>query len=36
MEGLDVVKRISELPRDRQDRPKQPVTIEKLSIERVA
>ncbi|MGH9534548.1 MAG: peptidylprolyl isomerase [Terriglobales bacterium] len=36
IEGLDVVKRISELPRDRQDRPKQPVTIEKLSIERVA
>ncbi len=35
VEGLDVVKRISEAPRDRQDRPKQPVTIEKLTIETV-
>ncbi|MGH9506007.1 MAG: peptidylprolyl isomerase [Terriglobales bacterium] len=35
IEGLDVVKKISELPRDHQDRPKQPVTIQKLSIERI-
>lgn len=36
VEGLDVVKKISELPRDSQDRPKQPVVMESVKIERVA
>jgi peptidyl-prolyl cis-trans isomerase A (cyclophilin A) len=35
VEGYDVVKKISEVARDAQDRPRQPVTIESLRIERV-
>lgn len=36
VEGMEVVKRISEMPRDGRDRPLQPVKIEKLTIERVS
>lgn len=36
VEGMEVVTRISELPRDGRDRPLQPVKIEKLTIERVS
>ena len=35
VEGLDVVKRIAAVPRDRNDRPREAVTIEKVTIERV-
>jgi len=35
-EGQDVADKISKLPRDSGDRPKTPVTIKKLRIERVA
>jgi peptidyl-prolyl cis-trans isomerase A (cyclophilin A) len=36
VEGQDVADKISKLPRDSGDRPKTPVTIKKLRIERVA
>lgn len=35
VEGWDVVVKIANAPRDGQDRPKTPITIKKLSIERV-
>jgi peptidyl-prolyl cis-trans isomerase A (cyclophilin A) len=34
--GYDVVKKISEVPRDRNDRPNKPVIIRQVRIERVA
>src|SRR5271167_4849430 len=36
VEGQDVADKISKLPRDSSDRPKTPVSIKKLRIERVA
>lgn len=36
VEGYDVVEKISNLPRDRNDRPKTPVVMEQVQIERVA
>lgn len=36
VEGQDVASKISNLPRDSSDRPRMPVTIQKLRIERVA
>lgn len=36
VEGQDVVEKISELDRDRNDKPRKPVVIEKVMIERVA
>lgn len=36
VEGQDVADKISKLPRDASDRPKTPVTIKKLRIDRVA
>jgi peptidyl-prolyl cis-trans isomerase A (cyclophilin A) len=36
VEGQDVANKISNLPRDSNDRPRTPVTIQKLKIERVA
>jgi hypothetical protein len=36
VEGQDVADKISKLPRDSGDRPKTPVSIKKLRIERVA
>ena len=36
VEGQDVADKISKLPRDSGDRPKTPVTIKKLRIERIA
>ncbi|MGH9518793.1 MAG: peptidylprolyl isomerase, partial [Terriglobales bacterium] len=36
VEGYDVVEKISNLPRDRNDRPKTPVVVEQVQIERVA
>ena len=36
IDGYQVVKAISETPRDSRDRPKTPVVIEKIDIERVA
>lgn len=36
VEGQDVASKISHLPRDSSDRPRTPVTIQKLRIERVA
>ncbi len=36
VEGYDVVEKISKLPRDSQDRPRTPVTIESVTIERVS
>src|SRR6202451_1764169 len=36
VEGQDVADKISKLPRDSNDRPKTPVSIKKLRIERVA
>ena len=30
--GMDVVDRISELPRDARDRPREPVTIERVEL----
>jgi peptidyl-prolyl cis-trans isomerase A (cyclophilin A) len=36
VEGLDVVKKIGAVPTGRQDRPVQPVVINKVTIERVA
>lgn len=36
VEGQDVADKISKVPRDSSDRPKTPVTIKKLRIERVA
>jgi cyclophilin family peptidyl-prolyl cis-trans isomerase len=36
VEGQDVADKISKLPRDGSDRPRTPVTIQKLRIERVA
>ena len=36
VEGQDVAAKISNLPRDSSDRPRTPVTIQKLRIERVA
>lgn len=35
-EGMDVIKKIAALPRDAGDKPRQPVIIEKLTIERDA
>ncbi|HZT72935.1 MAG TPA: peptidylprolyl isomerase [Terriglobales bacterium] len=35
VEGLDVVQRIAAVPRDRNDRPREAVTIERVTIERV-
>jgi peptidyl-prolyl cis-trans isomerase A (cyclophilin A) len=35
VEGYDVVEKISKLPRDSQDRPKTPVVLESVTIERV-
>jgi peptidyl-prolyl cis-trans isomerase B (cyclophilin B) len=32
-EGMDVVDRISELPRDARDRPREPATIERVELE---
>lgn len=34
-EGYEIVKQVSQMPRDSQDRPLQPVVIQKLTIERV-
>ncbi len=31
-EGMDVVDRISNVPRDRSDRPREPVTIERVEL----
>jgi len=36
VEGLEIVKKIARVPRDRGDKPQQPVVIEKLTIERPA
>src|SRR5205823_8196088 len=36
VEGYDVVEKISKLPRDGMDRPKTPVVLESVTIERVA
>src|SRR6202140_2217263 len=36
VEGQDVADKISKLPRDGSDRPRTPVTIQKLRIERIA
>ncbi len=36
VEGYDVIEKISKLPRDGQDRPKTPVTLETVTIERVS
>ena len=36
VEGQDVANKISNLPRDSSDRPRTPVTLEKLHIERIA
>ncbi len=36
IEGMDIVKKIARVPRDPGDKPRQPVVIEKLTIERVA
>ena len=36
IEGMDVVKKIARVPRNANDKPNQPVVIEKLTIERVA
>lgn len=36
MEGQDVANKISSVPRDSSDRPRTPVTIQKLRIERVS
>jgi peptidyl-prolyl cis-trans isomerase A (cyclophilin A) len=36
VEGMDVVKKIGAVPTGRQDRPVQPVVINKLTIERIA
>ena len=36
VEGQDVADKVSKLPRDSSDRPRTPVTIQKLRIERVA
>ena len=36
VEGQDVANKISNVPRDSSDRPRTPVTIQKLRIERVA
>lgn len=36
VEGYEVVEKISNLPRDRNDRPKTPVILENVRIERVA
>ncbi len=35
VEGYDIVEKISKLPRDGQDRPKKPVTLDSVVIERV-
>ena len=35
IEGLDVVKKIARVPRNSNDKPNQPVVLEKLTIERV-
>ncbi len=35
LEGMDVVKKIARVARDASDKPRQPVVIEKLTIERV-
>ena len=35
MEGYDVVEKISKVPRNWQDKPNKPVTIETVVIERV-
>src|SRR3989338_4075533 len=35
IEGMDVVKKIARVPKDRSDKPNQPVVIQKLTIERV-
>ncbi len=36
VEGYDVVEKISKLPRDSQDRPKTPIAIESVTVERVS
>ncbi|OFW25398.1 MAG: peptidylprolyl isomerase [Acidobacteria bacterium RIFCSPLOWO2_02_FULL_59_13] len=36
IEGMDVVKKIARVPRNRSDKPNEAVVIEKLTIERVA
>ena len=36
VEGYDVVEKISKVPRDGMDRPKTPVTLDSVTIERVA
>ena len=36
VEGMDVARKISQVERDRQDRPRQPVVIRRVVIERVA
>ncbi|MBI1956440.1 MAG: peptidylprolyl isomerase [Acidobacteria bacterium] len=35
IEGMDVVRKITGVPRDSSDKPRQPVVLEKLTIERV-
>ena len=35
VEGLDVVNKISEVPRNRQDRPAKDVVVKKVTIEKV-
>jgi peptidyl-prolyl cis-trans isomerase A (cyclophilin A) len=35
VEGQDVADKISKLPRDASDRPRTPVTLQKVRIERV-
>ena len=36
VEGQDIADKISKLPRDSNDRPRTPVTLKKVRIERVA
>ncbi|MHB1959842.1 MAG: peptidylprolyl isomerase, partial [Acidobacteriaceae bacterium] len=36
VEGQDIVDKISELDRDRSDKPRTPVILERVTIERVA
>ena len=36
VEGYDIVEKISKLPRDGQDRPKTPVVLESVTVERVS
>jgi len=36
IEGQDVVEKISEVDRDRTDKPRKPVVIERVEIEQVA